>query len=162
MTKGSEQRSEPSSENVEVAAPVESPAPAPSFQPLKPDLEVRLDKWLQVARVFKTRTLSGKACELGRVQVNGQVAKASRQVRLEDKIETQIGDWKRVLIVKDLRDKPVAKAEAATLFEDQSGPRPESDPMHRLMRRAPVTREKGAGRPTKKDRRDLQRALEES
>lgn len=121
-------------------------------------IEVRLDKWLHVARIFKTRTLAGKACEQGKVEVNGQKAKAHRHVHLGDKLEVKVGEWQRILIVLGLRDKPVAKAEAATLFEDQSGPRPEADPLRRLMRRPPISREKGAGRPTKKDRRDLQRA----
>lgn len=165
MANGSEQRSEPRSAaeaDSSVAAPPPAAAPAPEkpAAPARrgPEIEVRLDKWLQVARVYKTRTLAGKACELGRVQVNGQVAKQSRQVRIGDKLEAKVGDWNRVLVVKELRDKPVAKAEAATLFDDLSGPRPELDPLQRLMRRAPVSREKGAGRPTKKDRRDLQRA----
>ncbi len=153
---------EPSPETALSPAPAPpSPAPAPAPLPRGSDVEVRLDKWLVVARIFKTRTLATKACELGRVEVNGQVAKPSRQLRLGDKIETQAGDWKRILTVKALRDKPLPKAEAALLFEDHSGPRPELDPMHRLMRRAPVMREKGAGRPTKKDRRDLQRARED-
>jgi ribosome-associated heat shock protein Hsp15 len=123
------------------------------------DADVRLDKWLQVARVYKTRTDAGKACELGRVSVNGQVAKASRQLKVGDTVETQVGDWKRKLVVKVLRDKPVAKAEAPLLFEDLSGPRPVMDAAERAMRRAPVLRDKGAGRPTKKDRRDLRKAL---
>ena len=119
---------------------------------------VRLDKWLQVARVYKTRALANKACELGRVEVNGQPAKAHRHLRVDDKIEVRLADWRRVLVVKILRDKPVPKAEAATLFEDLSGPRPQMDAAERLMRRAPVLRDKGAGRPTKKDRRDLSKA----
>lgn len=177
MAKVSEQRSEPRTAggagqkpssavpSAGSAASLDAPQGGAAPQPAPPralprggDVDVRLDKWLHVARIFKTRTIATKACELSRVQVNGQVAKASRQVRLEDKIETVTFDWKRVLIVKALRDKPVPKAEAALLFEDLSGPRPEADPLKRLMRRAPVTRDKGAGRPTKKDRRDLQQA----
>ena len=138
--------------------PAAAPSPAPTPTVVASEGAVRLDKWLQVARVYKTRTLATKACELGRVQVNGQVAKPSRHLRLDDKIEVKVGDWQRQLVVKILRDKPVAKAEAVQLFEDLSGPRPQLDAVERLMRRAPVLREKGAGRPTKKDRRDLQRA----
>lgn len=122
------------------------------------EAEVRLDKWLQVARVYKTRALANKACELGRVEVNGQPAKAHRHLRVDDKIEVRLGDWRRILVVKILRDKPVPKAEAASLFEDLSGPRPQMDAAERMMRRAPVLRDKGAGRPTKKDRRDLKKA----
>lgn len=119
-------------------------------------MSVRLDKWLQVARMFKTRTQATNACELGRVQVNGQPAKAHRHLALGDRVEVDQGDWHRVLIVKELRDKPLPKADAASLYEDQSPPRPVLDPLERLMRRPPVLREAGAGRPTKKDRRDME------
>jgi ribosome-associated heat shock protein Hsp15 len=120
-------------------------------------MSVRLDKWLQVARVFKTRTQATHAVDLNRVKVNGQTAKPHRNLVPGDRIEVEIGDWTRVLIVKELRDKPVSKEEARTLFEDQSPPRPESDPIQRLLRRPPIQREAGAGRPTKKDRRDMER-----
>ena len=120
-------------------------------------MSVRLDKWLQVARVFKTRSQATHAVDLNRVRVNGQTVKPHRNLAPGDRIEVQIGDWTRVLIVKELRDKPVSKEEARTLFEDQSPPRPESDPLQRLLRRPPVRRDPGAGRPTKKERRDMER-----
>jgi ribosome-associated heat shock protein Hsp15 len=118
---------------------------------------VRLDKWLQVARMFKTRTQATHACELGRVQVNGMSAKPHKLLAVGDKIELSQGDWERILIVKDLQDRPVAKALAPLLYEDQSPPKPAPDPMARLMRRPPVAREAGSGRPTKKDRREIDR-----
>jgi ribosome-associated heat shock protein Hsp15 len=120
-------------------------------------MSVRLDKWLHVARVFKTRTQATHAVDLNRVRVNGQSAKPHRNLVPGDRIEVEIGEWTRVLIVKELRDKPVSKEEARTLFEDLSPPRPEADPWLRLTRRPPVLREKGAGRPTKKERRDIER-----
>jgi ribosome-associated heat shock protein Hsp15 len=120
-------------------------------------MSVRLDKWLQVARMYKTRTKATDACDLGRVKVNGQPAKPHRALAPGDRIELLQGDWERVLIVKELRDKPVPKAEAAALYEDQSPPRPVLDPLERLMRRPPVLRDAGAGRPTKKERRDMER-----
>lgn len=120
-------------------------------------MSVRLDKWLQVARMYKTRTQATHACDLGRVKVNGQPAKPHRQLAPGDRIELTQGDWDRVLIVKELRDKPVPKAEAPTLYEDQSPPRPASDPLARLLRQPPVRRDAGAGRPTKKDRREMER-----
>jgi ribosome-associated heat shock protein Hsp15 len=123
-------------------------------------MSVRLDKWLQVARMFKTRTQATHACDLGRVRVNGQSAKPHRQLAAGDRVELSQGDWERVLIVKELRDRPVPKAEAASLYEDQSPPRPAADPLARLMRRPPALREAGAGRPTKKERRELDRWLE--
>jgi ribosome-associated heat shock protein Hsp15 len=118
---------------------------------------VRLDKWLQVARVFKTRTQATKACTLGRVRVNGQVAKPHRALALEDRVEVEKGYWIRVLVVKELRDKTLPKAEVPRIYEDLSPPKPEPDPLARLLRRRPVAREQGAGRPTKKERRDMER-----
>lgn len=120
-------------------------------------MSVRLDKWLHVARMYKTRTKATHACDLGRVQVNGQSAKPHRHLNPGDKIELEQGDWQRILIVKELKDRPVAKAEAALLYEDQSPPRPAADPLARLMRRPPALREAGSGRPTKKDRREMDR-----
>jgi ribosome-associated heat shock protein Hsp15 len=120
-------------------------------------MSVRLDKWLHVARVFKTRSQATHAVDLNRVRVNGQSAKPHRNLAVGDRIDVEVGDWNRVLIVKELRDKPVSKEEARTLYEDQSPPRPEADPFQRLLRRPPVLREPGAGRPTKKERRDMER-----
>ena len=122
---------------------------------------VRLDKWLQVTRMFKTRTQATHACELGRVQVNGMSAKPHKLLSVGDRVELSQGDWERVLIVKELQDRPVAKALAPLLYEDLSPPRPAPDPMARLMRRPPVKREAGSGRPTKKDRREIDRFEEE-
>ncbi|MGB3562231.1 MAG: S4 domain-containing protein [Thermoanaerobaculia bacterium] len=120
-------------------------------------VRVRLDKWLQVARVFKTRSQATKACSLSRVRVNGQVAKPHRALALEDRVEVEKGDWTRVLVVKELRDKTLPKAEVPRIYEDLSPPKPQSDPWQRLLRRKPVTRERGTGRPTKKERREIDR-----
>lgn len=120
-------------------------------------MQVRLDKWLQVARVFKTRSQATKACNSSRVRVNGQVAKPHRHLALDDRVEIEIRDWTRVLVVKELRDRPLPKAEAPRLFEDSSPPRPQPDPFARLLRRPPVLRERGRGRPTKKERRETDR-----
>jgi ribosome-associated heat shock protein Hsp15 len=120
-------------------------------------MAARLDKWLNIACVFKTRSQATREVELNRVRVNGQTAKAHRNLVPGDRIEVEIGEWTRVLIVKELREKPVSKEEARTLYEDLSPPRPEADPFRRLLRRPPVVREKGSGRPTKKERRDIDR-----
>lgn len=119
--------------------------------------EVRLDKWLQVARVFKTRTQATRACNLGRVTVNGQEAKPHRHLLLEDRIEVRVEDWTRILVVRELRDKPVPKAAARELYLDLSPPRPRLDPIDRILLKGPETRDRGAGRPTKRERRDIDR-----
>jgi len=117
---------------------------------------VRLDKWLQVARLFKTRSQATAACEAGRVAVNGSAAKPHRSVRLEDRIEVQIESWKRIVLVKGLKDKAIPKAQARLLYEDVSPPRPAPDPFEQLLRKSGV-RDRGSGRPTKRERRQIER-----
>lgn len=118
-------------------------------------MKVRLDKWLQVARVFRTRSKATKACNSSRVRVNGQTAKPHRLLAVEDRVEVELGAWTRLLVVKVLRDKPVPKAEAASLFEDLSPPRPKLDLVARILRSGAAKRDPGAGRPTKKERREI-------
>jgi ribosome-associated heat shock protein Hsp15 len=120
-------------------------------------MQVRLDKWLQVARVFKTRSQATRACKLGRVRVNASTAKPHRTLALDDRVEVDLREWTRVLVVRELRDKPLPKAEAARLYEDLSPPRPQLDPLSRLLRGAPAKLERGAGRPTKRERRRIER-----
>jgi ribosome-associated heat shock protein Hsp15 len=118
---------------------------------------VRLDKWLQVARAFRTRSQATKACNLGRVRVNGKASKPHRHLAIGDRVDVDLRDWKRVLVVQELRDKPLPKAEAARLYEDLSPPRPRIDPMERRLHRTPTRRDRGLGRPTKRERRQIDR-----
>ncbi len=120
-------------------------------------MSVRLDKWLQVARVFKTRSQATKACTLGRVQVNGLTAKPHKGLALDDRVEVEYRDWRRILVVKELRDRPLPKAEVPRLYEDQSPPRAPLDPLERLIKGSGERRERGSGRPTKKERREIGR-----
>ena len=118
---------------------------------------VRIDKWLQVARVFKTRSQATRACTLNHVKVNGTTTKAHRILRVGDRIEVEKGDWTRILVVKELADKTMPKKEVPRIFDDESPPRPVLSELERLMRKAPVVREKGKGAPTKKERRQLRK-----
>lgn len=120
-------------------------------------MQVRIDKWLQIARVFKTRSQATRACKLGRVRIDGVRVKAHRLLAVGDRITVDKGDWQRVVVVRELHDKPLPKAEAPRLFLDESPPPPPRDSIARLLRRPAVEREQGAGRPTKKQRRELER-----
>ncbi len=122
----------------------------------KSDVKLRLDKWLFAARIFKTRTQATRACSLGRVQVNGQVVKAHRPVSPEDQIEVRRRHGVRTLRIKELHDKPLPKIEAQKLYEDLTPVQPR-DPTSRAMKEAPGGREKGSGRPSKRERRQLER-----
>ena len=118
-------------------------------------MTVRLDKWLQVARVFKTRSQATRACHLGRVRVGGAVAKAHRKVTVEDRIEVRRKGRTRVLRVKEIQSRPVPKAQARTLYEDLSlePPRNPADPFRGMPPPARTVK----GRPTKRDRRRIDR-----
>lgn len=118
---------------------------------------MRIDKWLQVARVFKTRSQATKACSLGRVRLNGNVTKPHRPVAVDDSVEIRFGDWTRVLVVKEVRDKPLPKAEAPRVFEDHSPPRPVRRRRDDSFDVPAERREPGSGRPTKRQRRQLDR-----
>ena len=122
-------------------------------------MTVRIDKWLQIARVFRTRSRATRACNLSNVRVNGLTAKPHKVLALDDRVEIDFPDWQRVLVVKELAEKTLPKKEAPRVYEDLSEPRPERDPFDWLKRRPVATRERGSGRPTKQERRDLERFL---
>ena len=123
---------------------------------------MRLDKWLQVARFAKTRTQATEACDRGRILVNGQAAEPHKTLAIGDRLDFEQGDWQRSVVVLRLHDKPLPKAEAASLYEDHSPPRPVMDAVDRILRRPPILRDAGAGRPTKRDRRQLERIFSDS
>ena len=120
-------------------------------------MNVRLDKWLQIARIFKTRSKATEACNRGRVRINGFPVKPHRNLAVDDRVEIEHGDWTRIIIVRELREKSVSKEIAATLFEDISPPRPKMDKIDRIMKQGTEHREKGLGRPTKRERREIDR-----
>jgi len=114
---------------------------------------VRIDKWLWAARVFKTRSLAGDACDGGKVDVNDQAAKPARPVRVGDVIEVTLPHGRRrVLKVVAVDDRRGPAAVAARLFEDRSPPEPP-----RTRHAPPPFRPSGAGRPSKRERRELDR-----
>ena len=121
-----------------------------------PGPKVRLDKWLWAARFFKTRSLSAEEIGKGRVAVNGQVAKASREVRLGDKIEFRQGIVARTIVVKGVSEQRGAAPVAQTLFEEtaESVERRTQQALERKMNAEPSLGIE-QGRPTKRDRRKL-------
>lgn len=110
--------------------------------------DVRIDKWLWAARFFKSRTLAGHACQGGKVDVNDQAAKPSRTVRPGDRLEITLPRGKRIVRIRALSERRGSGAQAALLYEDLTPP-----PPPREVRVLPVYRPRGAGRPTKRERR---------
>jgi len=113
---------------------------------------VRIDLWLWAVRVFKTRSLAAAACRNGRVSINSIPAKPARLVRIGDRVEARVDDHRHVLEVVQLIQKRVAPAIAAECVVDHSPPRPAPEFSAPLFARDP-----GAGRPTKQDRRRMDR-----
>jgi len=114
---------------------------------------VRLDKWLWAARVFKTRSLAAAACDGGKVDVNGQAAKPAKGLRPGDVIRVSLPpDRHRVLKVALVGDRRGSASVARALFEDLTPPAPLRARLAPPPRRLP-----GAGRPTKRERRELDR-----
>ena len=122
---------------------------------------VRLDVWLDVACLAKTRSQAKELCDGGKVEVNGQKAKAHRIVKVGDRIRVTVGPaMRREILVKELADTHVAKARARELYEDLTPqPTEEEIEMRRLARYAPPPAPpRGSGRPEKRDRRQIEKA----
>lgn len=109
---------------------------------------MRLDKWLWVARFYKSRSLAQAACDGGKVDVNGQAAKPSRAIRAGNRVQLTMGEWRRELVVKVLSERRGPAAEARALYDDLSPP-----PRRALRPPKAVLRAPGLGRPTKRERR---------
>ena len=116
-----------------------------------PDL--RLDKWLWAARFFKSRTLASAACDGGKVDINDQAAKPSRAVRPGDLLRITLPRAKKIVRVAALSDRRGPGAQARLLYEDLT---PASPPREARVPPAAV-RPPGAGRPTKRERRQIDR-----
>jgi len=114
---------------------------------------LRVDKWLWAARVFKTRSLAGAACDGGKVDINDEVAKPARRVRTGDLVVVTLPRGRRrILKVAGVDDQRGSAAVAKALFEDLTPPEPP-----RRLQALPPRREPGAGRPTKRERRAIDR-----
>ena len=118
---------------------------------------VRIDKWLWAARFFKTRALAQKACELGRIESNGQQAKSSRDVKIADRLQvrSEAGEFQiEVLALSEMRG-PAAVAQTLYLETQESRAlRVKAAEEHKLMPHYEARRE---GKPSRRDRRALDR-----
>jgi len=114
----------------------------------------RLDKWLWYARFFKSRSQAGEVCKTGKVRVSGtKVTKPSHGVRVGDVLTFPKGPYLYVLRVAALGERRGPAEEARTLFEQVEEPERLTPPPD--AKPPGATREKGAGRPTKKERRQV-------
>lgn len=112
---------------------------------------VRIDQWLHAVRLVKTRADAIAACRGGHIEVNGKPAKPASSVKLGDRVEALVNQRRRVVVVERLIDKRVGAAVAVDCYTDHSPPPPERDDFRPLF----AERDRGAGRPTKRDRRKI-------
>ena len=120
-------------------------------------VSVRLDKWLWAARFFKTRALAVEAVAGGKVLVNAARAKRAKPIRVGDRIRLRLGPYEYQLTVREVSERRGPPAEAARLYEEDAAGKKAREALtaqHKLLP-SPVFR--GKGRPTKKQRRDIER-----
>ena len=113
---------------------------------------VRVDVWLWSVRQVKSRSAATAACKAGHVRVNGETAKPSQALHVGDEVRYRVDGFDRLLTVDRLLSKRVGAPVAVTCYTDDTPPRPSP-----LEVPAAIIRPRGAGRPTKKERRDIDR-----
>ena len=114
---------------------------------------VRLDVWIWSVRLAKTRSQASDACKGGHVRVNGEKVKPAQALKVGDQVRVRRSDgWERIVTVAKLISKRVGPPIAAACYVDQSPP-----PPPREFAGPVAVRDRGAGRPTKRERRDLDR-----
>jgi ribosome-associated heat shock protein Hsp15 len=116
---------------------------------------MRLDKWLWAARFFKTRSLAQRAISASQVKLNDEKVKAAHDLRVGDSLAIRVGDYQWVVLVKNLSEKRGPAVQARSLYEETEASRAERERRMDVRRFSPEPAATIKGRPTKKDRRDL-------
>jgi ribosome-associated heat shock protein Hsp15 len=116
---------------------------------------VRVDRWLWAARLAKTRPLAAEAVKGGRVEVNGQRVKPSKDVRPGDRLEVTMGQIKRVVVILATAERRGPATEAALLYEETPESIAARERFVAERRMAAMPAPERGGRPTKRDRRRL-------
>ncbi|WP_051179624.1 RNA-binding S4 domain-containing protein [Nocardia concava] len=122
--------------------------------PLSTTAQARVDSWTWAVRIFKTRSAAAAACRAGHVKVNGVPVKPAHNVKRGDEIRVRVNGLERIVIVEQLITKRVGAGVVAQIMIDKSPPPPDPQ-LAALMPR----RDRGAGRPTKRERRETDRLL---
>jgi ribosome-associated heat shock protein Hsp15 len=118
-------------------------------------MEVRADTYLWAIRMYKSRTLAGEAIKGGKVKLNGSNFKPSHTVRIGEIYTLTISETKKIIEVLNLIEKRGSFEIAKQFYLDKSEPTVKSEKLPSAFFKVNLKRDKGEGRPTKKDRRDL-------
>ena len=121
------------------------------------DSAVRLDKWLWAARLFKTRALAVAAIAGGKVQVNGARVKRAKALQIGDRVRVRQGPYELQLTVRELSQRRGPAAVAARLYEEDTDGKRARETLATRLKLLPTPAFRGKGRPTKKQRRDMER-----
>lgn len=122
---------------------------------------VRLDKWLWAARLYKTRSQATQAVGGGRARLHGRRAKPGAPVAVGDGVTVRKGPFELDLVVRGLSDRRGPAREAAALYEETAESVARRERTAAVLRTQPVVVYEGKGRPTKRDRRRIERLVEE-
>jgi ribosome-associated heat shock protein Hsp15 len=118
---------------------------------------VRVDSWIWAVRLTRTRTAAAALCKSGHVKVNDERVKPAQAVKVGDRIVLRQDGWDRIIVVAKLIRKRVGPPLAAECYLDHTPPRPP-----RELFAQPAARDRGTGRPTKRDRREIDRLRTQS
>ena len=118
---------------------------------------VRLDKWLWAARFYKTRSLAAQAVAGGKIEVNGERAKRSKPLHPGDEVRVRQGAFEYRVLVRVVSGSRGPASVAATLYDETPASRKARETLAVQMKMARVPKFEGKGRPTKRDRRELER-----
>jgi ribosome-associated heat shock protein Hsp15 len=121
------------------------------------DTRVRLDKWLWAARFFKTRSLAAEAIAGGKVQVNGERVKRAKSLQAGDEIRIRQGPYEHQILVRELSEHRGPASDAARLYEETPASRAAREAMALQLKSLHAACVPERGRPTKKDRREIEK-----
>ena len=119
--------------------------------------KVRLDKWLWAARFFKTRALAAEAVEGGKVEVNGDRPKRARPLQVGDELRIRLGPYEHIVTVRALSDRRGPATRAAGLYQETEASRSAREARALQLKSLHSLFGPEKGRPTKKDRREIER-----
>ena len=121
-----------------------------------PDERTRVDKWLWAARFYKTRGLAAEAVDGGKVDVNQARVKRAKMVQVGDEVRIRQTPFEHVVIVRGVSEQRGPASVAATLYEETAGSKARRDALKTQIRSMPAD-DWESGRPTKRDRREIER-----
>jgi ribosome-associated heat shock protein Hsp15 len=122
--------------------------------------KIRVDKWLWAARFFKTRGLAATAVAGGKVYVNGSRAKPAKLVQVGDELRVRVGPYDWLVTVRAVTERRGSARDAQLLYDESAAGRATRERLAQAHKIAPAPTYQGKGRPTKKERREIER-LEE-